>query len=270
MHRRHPRPVLALAGLALALACSGGGGGDESATGASDSAFTATDTTGTSTGDSTTSTAGTSTSGGSATESGTTGTSTDTSTTGVASTAATTDACPPGSEGCPCDGGACAEGLVCTAGTCAPPIACEDAEPEPNDSEATAIDLGTHTDDDADGGAFTGVLAGKADVDWYKYTGNDVVLHTTEPTRDVMFDKAARFCKFLECQSGGAVMTEVTCPLGSDFAISPELRPGCCSGEGFELKDYNCPGQDDSVFVYMRFDKALFDECVAYDVAFYL
>ncbi len=268
MYPRAPRPALAFAGLALALACSGGGSGDESATGASDSAFTATDTAGTSTSGTTTGAGTSSTTGGSATESGTTGTTAGT--TGVASSSSTTDACPPGSEGCPCDGDACAEGLVCTAGTCAAPLACDDADAEPNDSEATAIDLGVHTDDDADGGAFTGILAGKADVDWYKYTGNDVVLHTTEPTRDVMFDQAARFCKFLECQNGGAVMTEVTCPLGSDFAISPELRPGCCSGEGFELKDYNCPGQDDSVFVYMRFDKALFDECVAYDVAYFL
>ena len=188
----------------------------------------------------------------------------------ASASASDSDACPPGTLGCPCDGDACDGDLLCVAGACAAPLTCKDVDAEPNDVEADAVDLGEITDGDGKGSTFPGVLAGKADVDWFKYSGKDTALHTTEPTRDVVFTKSARFCKFLECVNGGVAQTEVSCPPGTDFAMSPDLRPGCCSGQGFELKDYNCPGTDDSVHVYMRFDKPLFDECVPYTVAYFL
>ena len=264
-----PRIGLPAALVVLALAaCSAGD--DTSATAASSSALSTTEpgTTAATDDPSTSAGTGTSTSGtgtGTGTSTGTTATETTT-----AASASDSDACPPGALGCPCDGGACDGDLLCVAGACAAPLTCKDVDPEPNDVEADAVDLGEITDGDGKGSTFPGVLAGKADVDWFKYSGKDTALHTTEPTRDVVFDKSARFCKFLECINGGVAQTEVSCPAGTDFAVSPDLRPGCCSGQGFELKDYNCPGADDSVLVYMRFDKPLFDECVPYSVAYFL
>ncbi|MCB9565678.1 MAG: hypothetical protein H6710_00350 [Myxococcales bacterium] len=264
-------PLAPLAAIALPwlLAC----GGDDS------SASTPTSETGLSGSSSSTTDAGTSStsdaSGSGSGDASTSSTSTGGETTGVGtgeattSTSTTGSGCTPGEAGCACDGNLCDEGLTCVNGTCYAPLDCTDEEEEPNNSESTAIDLGMITDNDDDGSSFAGVLAGKADVDWYRYIGSDTILHTTEPTRTVT-GQNLRFCKFLECLGDGPAMTDVTCPDGTDFAISPQLRPGCCSSEGFQLSDYNCPGSDDSVLVYMRLDKALFDECVPYKVDYYL
>ncbi|MEZ4452420.1 MAG: hypothetical protein R3B09_23345 [Nannocystaceae bacterium] len=264
----------ALLAAALALACAGDDGSASSQTGSTGLSTSdgTTGTTGESTSEATTTSTSTSTSTTTTTTTSTSTTSTTSTTdeTTAASATTTTENCPAGSVGCPCDAGTCDEGLNCVSDTCVTPIACDPVDVEPNNTEATAQDLGMITDDDDDKTSISGVLAGKGDVDWFTFIGTDTVFHTTEPTRTVTADMGLRFCKFIECLGDGPALTEITCPAGTDFAISPQLRPGCCSGEGFVLDDYNCPGSDDSLKIFFRLDKALFDECVEYTIDYFL
>ena len=123
MHRSaglfHPALALALS-LSLVFACNGDdGAGTETQTGTTTT--TTTTATTTTTTDGTTTTDATTT-GDSVGETTTTGASTTTS------TSSTTDpVCPPGSEGCECQDGACDPGLLCSRGLCVlPPPGCGD------------------------------------------------------------------------------------------------------------------------------------------------
>ena len=50
-------------------------------------------------------------------------------------TGETTDACPPGEAGCPCDAGTCVDELVCDADVCVPPSArCGDGVVDPGEA----------------------------------------------------------------------------------------------------------------------------------------
>lgn len=271
--------LLVLAALTSALACATGDDdsspSDASAgltTGTGDLSSTS-DTS--STGDtddgptSSTSTATASTT--STTTSTTTQAETDPGSASESTTADTEDtACVPGELDCACVDEGCDEGLVCVDDLCAAPLDCAGDDNEPNETEATATVLPMITDDDDDESSVSGVLSGDTDVDWYRFIGTDTVFHTTEPTAALDTSGDLRFCMFLDCLEDGPALTEVSCPDGTDFAISPELRPGCCSSEGFELKDYNCPGGDDSLLVFLRLDKPLFDECIDYTVSYFL
>lgn len=265
---------LAVIALAPLVACSSGDD-DTAATQATTSGLPTSSSTSSGTTDD--SDAGTASDSGTSTGTTTTTTATSSETTtaestGVSSTSGTTEdtSCPPGSVGCPCDGDTCDGELVCASGTCEAPLDCADDDNEPNDNEADATDLGMITDDDDDKSSVSGVLSGKADVDFYRFIGTDTAFHTTEPTRTIDADQGLRFCKFLDCLEDGPALTEVDCPAGTDFALSPELRPGCCSSEGFGPVDYNCPGGDDSVLVFLRVDKPIFDECVSYTIEYFL
>jgi hypothetical protein len=135
-------------------------------------------------------------------------------------------ACPAGMLGCPCDMGGCDSDGVCVAGLCEALEMCPADMYEPNDDEAAAVDLGTINDDDDNGGSVAGVLDHEADADWFSYVGDDDVGYVVDPTRDVTADAPVRLCKFAECLEG---TTEVNCPPGTDMAMSPGGRPGCCS-----------------------------------------
>ncbi len=100
--------------------------------------------------------------------------------------------------------------------------------------------------------------------------GEDTTFHTTEPTASLSASEGLRFCMFLDCLEDGPLQTEVSCPGGTDAETSPEGRKGCCSDAGFELKDYNCPGGDDSLLIFLRLDKPLVDACVDYSVSYFL
>jgi hypothetical protein len=121
---------------------------------------------------------------------------------------------------------------------------------EPNDTESTAHDLGTIGDADGNGDMVSGVLAGVADVDWYKYTGQDNAGFVVDPTRTVT--AGVRICKFLQCTSGA---TTFTCPSSTMPETSPDGRAGCCGSTGFSIDDLDCTGtaSDDAV-VYVRLD----------------
>lgn len=171
--------------------------------------------------------------------------------------------CDPGMPNCVCDAGTCVDGYVCQNDVCSVGLDCQgDVEP-PADAEDSAQDLGDITDNDDDFIEQSGVLSGTSDVDWYTWHGADTALYIAEPTFTLV-SGTQRHCLFLECDDGGVAQTGVDCPEGSDFAISPKLRPGCCSAASFQIKDLNCPGNDESVTMWLRVDKAAADMCSPY------
>lgn len=262
------RRLRSLASLALTLvACSTGEDPPDSGTGIT-SLTAGTDPTSSSSSSTDGSTADVPTTGepGTTTEDDPTTTSSSTTTTGTTddSTGTTGPICDPGQVNCVCDGDACADGLNCVDGLCVPTLACDGDLGEPDDSEPNAQDLGEIDDDDANTLMADGVLSGSADVDWYTYHGLDTFSHVAEPTVKVTSSASVRVCQFIECDEGGAVMTEITCPEGTQTALSGALRPGCCGGATFTVSDFNCPGSADNVQVYVRLDQASQDECVEY------
>jgi hypothetical protein len=173
--------------------------------------------------------------------------------------------CDPGQPNCVCDGDACVDGYTCEAGLCLPVVMQCDADVEsPGESEDTPIELGDITDDDDEFFDETGILSGATDVDWFHYHGADTLGYYAEPTVTLVAG-TQRTCQFLVCEDGVA-LTTVDCPAGTDFAISPKLKPGCCGAASFVIKDFGCPGNDDSVDVWLRVDKAPEDICYDYNV----
>lgn len=259
---QRPTTFLLVAFTLASSACSGGEDPASGGSGLSASEITTVETTTSTTTDtSTTSTTDTPTTG--VPETTTTTTSTTTSTTDEP-TSTTGPICEPGEVHCVCDGGECSEGLTCVDDVCVAGLACEDEVGEPDDTEPTAQDLGETDDDDDHTLMAAGVLSGADDVDWFTYKALDTFGHVAEPTIKVTSSASVRVCQFLECIDGGAAKTEVTCPEGTQSALSGALRPGCCGGATFTVKDFNCPGSSDDLRVFVRLDKPSQDECVEY------
>jgi hypothetical protein len=141
--------------------------------------------------------------------------------------------------------------------------ACVDDGPEPNETEATATDLGLISDCNADV-TLDGVLAG-ADVDWYKYSGSDDfgISCSVDPYRSIMADGQVRICKFFECDG-----LSVTCPMGSTVEVSPDGRDGCCGLNNLDIS-INCSGISDDATVYIRLDKPPAFQCVDYAMSYH-
>jgi hypothetical protein len=185
---------------------------------------------------------------------------------GVSGTAGSPMAGTSGAAGTGMGGTAGTAGAAGTAGT-GGSVTCADdeTEEEPNDSEATARDLGTINDDDDKGASFTGVLNGADDADWYKYHGVDNFPYTVDPTRTVSFMMAARICKYAQCENDSD--PSVTCPGSTTTDTSPDGRKGCCGSGGFSI-GIDCTGMDDNATVYIRIDEASAD-CVPYSVMYH-
>lgn len=217
---------------------------------------------GTGTGTITTGGTDTTTGGTDTTATDTAGTTTDDPTTGT-----TGPICDPGGVHCVCDDGACQPGLTCVDDLCVFGLECDDDLGEPDDDESSAHDLGEVTDDDDEKLMAAGVLSGVEDVDWYTYHGLDTFGHVAETAVQITSSDAVRLCQFLECDQGGPVMTELTCPANTQQALSGQLRPGCCGIASFTISDFNCPGSSDDVRVFIRVDKADADACIDYTLA---
>lgn len=178
-----------------------------------------------------------------------------------------TGSCAPGTEGCPCDAGACEGELVCLGDVCQA-AQCDGDVFEPNDDEASATDLGMVSDNDASGGIVSASLHHPGDVDWYRYQGDDDITGNVDPARELVSSAGVRLCKFLECDNGLAE-TEFECPAGTQYALSPMARPGCCASDGIALPDLNCTGvTEDNAMVYIRVDQPE-EACVTYSVAYH-
>ncbi|MCA9649473.1 MAG: hypothetical protein KC501_06165 [Myxococcales bacterium] len=260
MHRAWPFVALVL-GLP-ALACSGGDTSKESSTAASlgDSSSTAAD------GEESSST----TSGGTS-QSGDATTTTPPPDDGTSSgdeAGSSSEGCVPGTEGCRCaEGELCNGELVCVGGTCSP-AQCDGDVFEPNDDEGSAFFLGMINDNDGNGGIVSASLHVPGDVDWFSYQGDDDITGNVDPARALVSSTGVRLCKFLECDNGLG-QTEFECPVGSQYAFSPEGRPGCCANGDVALPDLDCDGViEDNAMVYIRIDEPE-EACVTYSVSYH-
>ncbi len=194
----------------------------------------------------------------------TTSTSSDDTTT--TSDESTGPICDPGQPNCVCDNGLCIDGYVCMGGSCMATMVCDGDGEVPGEAEDQPTPLDDISDDDDEFHQVPGVLSGAMDTDWYRYHGSDIVLHTAEPTVELLTMSAGmRVCQFIECDAGGVALTKLTCPDGTKFAISGNLRPGCCHSAGFTISDFDCDGQDESVQVFLRLDMPAEDTCVDYE-----
>ena len=142
---------------------------------------------------------------------------------------------------------------------------CPDPGIEPNETEATAVDLGGISDNDSDAASVSGVLDSVDDVDWYKYHGDDTFGYVVDPTRGLTTPDNLRLCAFFDCDDGSDAA--VTCNGGATSAQSPDGRPGCCHSQGFTA-DIDCSSSDDSAEVFIRLDKPV-PACVTYDLMYH-
>jgi len=140
---------------------------------------------------------------------------------------------------------------------------CTDLDDESNDTESSAVYLGTIDDHDGSGGVAEGTLNGN-DVDWYFYDGVDVAGAFVDATVSVTADSTVRVCQFFECDG---IM--VDCPDGTTPEDSPSGRPGCCASEGFDLAPDCSSVFDQSATVYIRLDKPPAIACVDYSLAYH-
>lgn len=146
---------------------------------------------------------------------------------------------------------------------------CNDDGPgEPNDSEATAVDLGTIDDCNGSGSTVTGLLFGVADVDWYKYQGVDTfgIGCSVDPKRTVTSSDPLTLCKYFQCPDNDETFD---CPSGTSPATSPDGRPGCCGDGGFTV-GLTCGSSSlnsDDALVYIKLETAV-NDCVNYSLSF--
>lgn len=227
--------LVVVAGLALACGAddAGTGAGTEEVTGTGGSTEGATTSASTSTG---TAADPTTIAGGS---SGDTGPVADS---GSETAEPTTEGCPVGTEGCPCDDGrSCEAGLECSAeGVCEAAAACRALDPEPHGDEATATMLGNVGCDSVVDLGVIGTLDGP-ETDWYRYFANEgLVLCTERPEATVVAAIDVEVCAYIECLEGNA--SGVSCAGGSSAATSPENRPGCCGQDQARIDDFECGG----------------------------
>lgn len=174
--------------------------------------------------------------------------------------------CSPGELDCPCDLGSTCEGdLMCVDGTCVAEPACEQPEGEPNDDEASAIDLGNL---DCGGMALmqAGALDG-TDMDWYTTVPMDGAVCFSNPTASVTNDAKAdvTVCMYAVCNDGG---TNVGCGFGMRAGTpdtSPDGAEGCCNTGSVDLDSVTCQSFDQSYTAWVRVSAAQ-DECLGYEL----
>jgi len=146
---------------------------------------------------------------------------------------------------------------------------CDDPGPEPNEDEASAVDLGDQSCAAPDGD-IVGVLDGDADVDWWNFHGLDGQnCGFANPFIDLTLSAgdALRLCVFVNCDSGSN-NEDFNCPMGTMDADSPEGLPGCC-GAGNITFALNCSGtQNESAEIFIRVDQAAAGACVDYSVGY--
>lgn len=147
---------------------------------------------------------------------------------------------------------------------------CLDNGAEPNENEQQAWNLGNISDSDGDEDSISGVCDGAFDPDWYKFHGADTSFSVVDPTRSLTSSAPVRLCKFFDCDNGE--QASFTCPSGTQSAMSPDGRPGCCSMGGFTIDDFICGGSQfnsDDATVFIRIDNPMNNPCPSYTLKYH-
>ncbi|MCY0987878.1 hypothetical protein OV203_12135 [Nannocystis sp. ILAH1] len=146
-------------------------------------------------------------------------------------------------------------------------VTCDDPGPEPNNSEANAIDLGEQGCG-AMAETVEGVLDGEDDIDWFSYHGvwNGLCIVGPNTRHTLTASDDVRLCVFADCDQGSA---DFNCPNGTTETDSPSGgHPGCC-GEGVMNLNFNFGCgllNPNNARLFIRVDQAPADACVEYSV----
>lgn len=125
------------------------------------------------------------------------------------------------------------------------PGTCNEQDTEPNDTEATAEQLGDISDCDSAGGSIVGTFKAAGEIDWFAFHGKDQFGCSVNPTATTQAD--VRICMYASCGSGGTGIA--SCPKGS----AETGGTGCCvDGPGTVEAEVNCPGINDSSDVEIK------------------
>jgi hypothetical protein len=145
--------------------------------------------------------------------------------------------CIPGELGCLCDiGSTCVDALFCVDGVCQDMPACDEPEGEPNDDEASAVDL-TDTMCNTVAMAADAGLSG-AESDWFTYHGAyGYGCFVDQPSAVVVAAADVAVCMFAACDAG---TTTVNCSDGAEESESPEGALGCCGQNEVTLAGFGC------------------------------
>jgi hypothetical protein len=126
---------------------------------------------------------------------------------------------------------------------------CIEADKEPNDSEATFVQLLGKTDCDPTSQTL-GTIADGSDEDWFRFHLGDNSICLLAPTVSEVADDDLEVCAFFDCDAGTGA--SVTCNSGS-AATSPNGLDGCCTTAGTLNPTVNCAGTvDDDMQIFMR------------------
>ena len=144
---------------------------------------------------------------------------------------------------------------------------CVGEEPEPNDTEPSAVPLGAIDACDSSGSAFSGYLHASTDVDHWHYQGREKLGCRVDPTATTKDD--VELCVFVACLSGATQIND--CTSGSPASSYAKLSGCCTSGPGTAIVDFKCTllGGSDEADVYLRVRNPKAKACQPYDVSYH-
>jgi len=194
----------------------------------------------------------------------------DDTTTSAATSEGSDGSCPPGGQGCPCDvGSSCTDGLECIDGVCVDPPDCEEPEGEPNDDEASAVELAT---------AMCGEMAATTDAalfgeetDWYAFEiagAGPFCPFAVVDAAVTIEDVEVVVCIYAVCDGDGEA--GVTCGFGNgqEASESPDGHAGCCGDATVELSSAGCGfPQQPPASVLVSVTGGTEDACSPYELA---
>jgi len=138
---------------------------------------------------------------------------------------------------------------------------------EPNDTEATAEDLGALNDADPNPLPTVSGVMDTTDADWFFFTGTDAVGGLVDPTVHLTTALGVRICAYYDCVNG---TPDFTCDTGTVPDTSTAGHPGCCTSTGNEVSvSLNCTGTGtDNATVYIRVDSQT-AACLPYTIEYH-
>lgn len=145
------------------------------------------------------------------------------------------------------------------------PPACADPDDAPG-LEADALEVADQGCDDRPK-ELGGVLAGPADVDWYRYHASGAMgcFGQPEAVHNLDASEYLRVCVFVDCDQGAP---DFDCDGDAQMNESPDGLPGCCN-DGPISFTLNCMGSpQESAQMYVRLDMAGADACIDYAVEY--
>jgi hypothetical protein len=162
----------------------------------------------------------------------------DTSDSSESATESTTGECVPAELGCPCDvGSTCTGELTCVDGTCVDEPPCDEPEGEPNDDEASAVEL-----DEASCGGMgmtTDAALNGAESDWFTFHASEgaFCIGGGDPNVALQADLDLAVCIFATCDDGD---TSFGCSDGAAESDSPDGVAGCCAQNAVGFDNFSC------------------------------